>query len=120
MRLQLTGRAAVLATLALALGAGAGGRMSVALADDRVETKTTLMIEPGEGIEYCGVDPGFDVDLYVSCDLRTMTAIWMGLDTVRRAVAERRLLLTGDRKLASAMQTWLGLSPFAKERKLAS
>lgn len=79
-----------------------------------------LIVEPGEGIDLCGVDPGFDVDLYVSCDLRTMTAIWMGLDTVRRAVAERRLLLTGDRKLASAMQTWLGLSPFAKERKLAS
>jgi hypothetical protein len=49
-----------------------------------------------------------------------MTAIWMGLDTVRAAVASQRMLLTGDRHLASAMQIWLGLSPFAKERKLAS
>jgi hypothetical protein len=30
------------------------------------------------------------------------------------------LVLTGSRQLASSMQTWLGLSPFAKERKLAS
>ena len=66
------------------------------------------------------MDPGFDVDLYVSVDLRSMTAIWMGLDTVRAAVSSKRMLLTGDRHLASAMQTWLGLSPFAKERKLAS
>jgi hypothetical protein len=29
-------------------------------------------------------------------------------------------MLTGDRQLAGDMQTWLGLSPFAQERKLAS
>ena len=46
---------------------------------------------PGAGVDLCSVDPGFDVDLYVSTDLRTMTAIWMGLDTVRRAVADRRM-----------------------------
>lgn len=79
-----------------------------------------LIVDPETGVDLCSVDPGFDVDLYVSVDLRTMTAIWMGLDTVRAAVASRRMLLTGDRQLSSAMQTWLGLSPFAKERKLAS
>ena len=79
-----------------------------------------LIVEPKEGVDLCSVDPGFDVDLYVSVDLRTMTAIWMGLDTVRAAVASRRMMLTGSRQLAAAMQTWLGLSPFAKERKLAS
>ena len=79
-----------------------------------------LIVEPKEGVDLCSVDPGFDVDLYVSVDLRTMTAIWMGLDTVRAAVASRQMMLTGSRQLASAMQSWLGLSPFAKERKLAS
>ena len=79
-----------------------------------------LIVDPKDGVDLCSVDPGFDVDLYVSVDLRTMTAIWMGLDTVRAAVANRRMILTGDRRIASAMQTWLGLSPFAKERKLAS
>jgi hypothetical protein len=49
-----------------------------------------------------------------------MTAIWMGLDTVRKALAEDRLTLNGDRRLAADMQTWLGLSPFAREMKLAS
>ncbi|MFL6818152.1 MAG: winged helix-turn-helix transcriptional regulator [Bradyrhizobium sp.] len=79
-----------------------------------------LIVDPETGVDLCSVDPGFDVDLYVSVDLRTMTAIWMGLDTVRTAVANRRMTLTGKRQLATAMQTWLGLSPFAKERKLAS
>jgi DNA-binding HxlR family transcriptional regulator len=81
-----------------------------------------LLIEPNLGADLCQLDPGFEVDLYVSSDLKTMTAIWMGADTVRNAVRAQRLLLTGDRKLAAAMQTWLGLSPFARgrERRLAS
>jgi DNA-binding HxlR family transcriptional regulator len=79
-----------------------------------------LIVDPEDGVDLCSIDPGFDVDLYVSVDLKTMTAIWMGLDTVRASVANRRMVLTGDRKLAAAMQTWLGLSPFAKEQKLAS
>src|SRR3954451_7526363 len=58
-----------------------------------------LIVDPADGVDLCSVDPGFDVDLYVSVDLRTMTAIWMGLDTVRAAVASRRMLLTGDGSL---------------------
>lgn len=79
-----------------------------------------LLVEPAAEVDLCSVEPGFDVDLYVSTDLRTMTTIWMGRDSVRSAVSERRLILTGDRRLAADMQVWLGLSPFAKERKLAS
>jgi DNA-binding HxlR family transcriptional regulator len=79
-----------------------------------------LIVDPEAGADLCKIDPGFEVDLYVSVDLRSMTAIWLGLDTVRGAVSSRRMVLTGSRQLASSMQTWLGLSPFAKERKLAS
>ena len=79
-----------------------------------------LIVDPEDGVDLCSIDPGFDVELYVSVDLRSMTAIWMGLDTVRAAVASRRMMLTGNPQLASAMQTWLSLSPFATEQKLAS
>jgi DNA-binding HxlR family transcriptional regulator len=79
-----------------------------------------LIVTPGEGTDLCAVDPGYEVDLYVASDLKSMTAIWMGLDTVRAAVRDGRMNLTGDRKLAADMQTWLGLSPFAKEKKLVA
>ena len=78
-----------------------------------------LILDPEAGVDLCAIDLGFDVDLYVSVDLRSMTAIWMGLDSVRAALASSRMLLTGDRELAASMQTWLGLSPFAGEQKLA-
>jgi len=74
-----------------------------------------LLVDPSAGVDLCSIDPGFDVDLYVSTDLRTMTSIWMGLETVRQAISGRRLKITGDRKLAADIQTWLGLSPFARK-----
>jgi DNA-binding HxlR family transcriptional regulator len=79
-----------------------------------------LVVAPGSETDLCLVDPGYDVDLYVSSDLKTMTAIWMGLETVRHAVSHGCMKLVGDKQLASNMQTWLGLSPFAKEKKLVA
>jgi DNA-binding HxlR family transcriptional regulator len=78
-----------------------------------------LIVEAEGEVDLCSVEPGFDVDLHVSTDLRTMTAIWMGLNTVSKAIKDERLILTGQRALAANMQSWLGLSPFAKERKQA-
>src|SRR5215470_17663157 len=71
-----------------------------------------LVVDRG-AVDLCEIDPGFDVDLYVVGDLRAMTAIWMGLTTVRAEVRAGRLKLTGDADLQHSMQTWLGLSPFA-------
>ena len=69
-------------------------------------------------MDLCSTDSGFDVDLYVATDLRTMTAIWMGLTTVKKE--GEKVVLTGDRDIASKIQTWLGLSPFAIEAKRAA
>lgn len=86
-----------------------------------MQRKWWLVVEANGEVDLCSVDPGFDVDLYASCDLRTMTAIWMGYDTVKRALSSNALLLTGDAKIAKNMQAWLGLSPpLAKVERMAS
>jgi DNA-binding HxlR family transcriptional regulator len=79
-----------------------------------------LIVEPQADVDLCSIDPGFDVDLYCASDLRTMTAIWMGHDTVAAALKAQRLKLTGDTELARDMQSWLGLSPFAKVKQAAA
>lgn len=79
-----------------------------------------LIVAPGAAVDLCSVDPGFEVDLCVSSDLKAMTAIWMGLETVSEAVRRRRVRFNGNKRLAATMQKWLGLSPFAKEKKLAA
>ena len=79
-----------------------------------------LIVEPGAEVDLCSVSPGHEIDLYVSSDLRTLTAIWMGYDTVRAAIKDDRLFLTGNRVLSSKMQSWLGLSSLAKVERMAS
>ena len=76
-----------------------------------------LVVEPHGDVDLCMIDPGFEVDLVVSTNLKTMTAIWMGLTTV--AEASRQLNFSGDRDIARKMQTWLGLSPFASVKQVA-
>ena len=48
----------------------------------------------------------------------TTGSVWMGLTTVEKESA--KVALTGNHEIASKIQTWLGLSPFAIERKRAS
>jgi DNA-binding HxlR family transcriptional regulator len=74
-----------------------------------------LVVEPKGDVDLCWSDPGFEINLYVTTDLRTMTSIWMGLTSVDK---ERgRLKLSGPQGIIKSMQSWLGLSPFATVRK---
>jgi DNA-binding HxlR family transcriptional regulator len=79
-----------------------------------------LIVEPDQPVDLCTVNPGFDVDLYVSTDLRTMTEIWLGYAPIGSALEAGRLVLTGDGKLAADLRSWLKLSVFAGfEKKVA-
>ncbi len=79
-----------------------------------------IVVDPQSGADLCAVEPGFEVDLFVRSDLRTMTAIWMGLDTVDKAAGDDRLALIGDKGLQKDLMAWLGLSPFAGVGKRAA
>ncbi|MDQ2094183.1 winged helix-turn-helix transcriptional regulator [Rhodalgimonas zhirmunskyi] len=78
-----------------------------------------LIINPNAKVEVdlCAKDPGFTVDLWVTTDLKTMTAIWLGLSRVQDAGA--KLLVDGDPALIRSLNQWLGLSRFAGEKKIA-
>ncbi len=79
-----------------------------------------LIVEPGKEVDLCLVDPGFDVDLFVSTDLQLMTEIWLGYRTIDQMHDDGRLLLTGSSKLAADLRRWLKLSVFANfEKKVA-
>ena len=76
-----------------------------------------IVVDPKSGPDLCMVEPGFNVDLFVRTDLRTMTAIWIGLDSIAKAVREDRMILTGDKALQKNMLKWLGLSSIAGVKK---
>lgn len=94
--------------------------IEVILADQKVALRNWwLIVQPGDDVDLCSVDPGFDVDLYLATDLRTMTEIWMGYTSIAQAKREGRLSITGNRELESSLRSWLTLSRFAKVEKLA-
>jgi DNA-binding HxlR family transcriptional regulator len=78
-----------------------------------------LVIDEGR-VDLCGFDPGYDVNLYVTASLKAMTAIWLGLSSIKEQEKGGELEVLGDRKVALAMEQWLGLSAFAQEKKLAA
>ncbi len=73
-----------------------------------------LVVEGGT-VDLCHFDPGFEVDLTITGSLRSMTAVWMGVATLRQEIAAGRMELIGDVGLARDAQKWLGLSVFAPE-----
>ena len=73
-----------------------------------------LVVDAGK-VDLCNFDPGYELDLLVRTSLRVMTAIWMGLTTVKREAEGGNLNVSGDPALAQTIQQWLGLSAFAKE-----
>ena len=79
-----------------------------------------LVVEGDKEVDLCSIDPGFDVDLYVTSDLRTMTSVWMGWMPLREAISNGKLTLTGNHQLAEDVQIWLKLSLFAAQKKLAA
>ncbi|MGE3830116.1 MAG: winged helix-turn-helix transcriptional regulator [Parvibaculaceae bacterium] len=78
-----------------------------------------LVVENG-AVDLCLFDPGHEVDLHIVGSLRSMTAIWMGLSTMAKETGTGQIEISGDREVENRMHQWLGLNPFAKEKRRAA
>jgi DNA-binding HxlR family transcriptional regulator len=77
------------------------------------DRRSWWLVIDGEKVDLCLTNPGYDVDLYVSCPLRVMTAVWMGVAKLRTEVDAGNIHITGNKDIEKSMQQWLGLSVFA-------
>jgi DNA-binding HxlR family transcriptional regulator len=71
------------------------------------------LVVKGENIDICMQDPGKDVGVYFSTDLRTMIQVWMGDISYRTAVADGKMKVVGHRALTRDIKIWLAPSIFA-------
>ncbi|HEY1233994.1 MAG TPA: helix-turn-helix domain-containing protein [Candidatus Binatia bacterium] len=84
-----------------------------------------LVVSDKDGVDLCLTDPGFEIDLYIVTDLRTMTALWMGDIPLKYAFDSDRIELEGSPELRRSLRSWLQRSPFGNvpnqnpERKIA-
>ena len=71
------------------------------------------LIGEDSDVDVCMKDPGFEVDLTVQTDVRTLTGVWMGDIELGQALRDSRIRLIGDRTLRRDISTWLGSNYFA-------
>ena len=71
------------------------------------------LLVKGCNVDICLEDPGKEVDVYFTTDLRTMINCWMGDETYRAAIADKRLRLVGPSALTRNVQHWIADSIFA-------
>ncbi|MHB1230985.1 MAG: winged helix-turn-helix transcriptional regulator [Burkholderiales bacterium] len=71
-----------------------------------------LVIQEG-GVDVCLKDPGYEVDLTICSDLETLTAVWIGDNTIMKAIRENKVVVTGSSHLRKNIAVWFGSSYFA-------
>ncbi len=71
------------------------------------------LVSEGSTVDLCVTDPGYEVDLFIVVDLRTITAVWVGDMALRSAIASGKLEVHGPPQLRAKLGSWLALSPFA-------
>lgn len=71
------------------------------------------LVKSDAGVDLCISDPRFDVDMYVTTDVRTMTEVWNGDTPIAAAIDLGKIDLHGPAPLRKAFPSWLRLSLFA-------
>ncbi|NND43665.1 MAG: helix-turn-helix transcriptional regulator [Silicimonas sp.] len=75
-----------------------------------------LVIEES-ATDLCYIDPGHEVDVWISTDLRTMVEVWMGWRPLRDALDAGDISIDGHSDLVRDPLRWIGQSPLAGIRQ---
>lgn len=78
-----------------------------------LERNYWIVSRPGFPVDLCSIDPGQDVDLYITADLRAMTSAWMGYTSLASEIAQDKISLVGDEKLIHSINDWMVRSRFS-------
>lgn len=72
-----------------------------------------IISRPGTPVDLCSINPGHDVDLYITADLKAMTSAWMGLSSLQFEIDRRKISLLGDTSLMASIGDWMVRSRYA-------
>lgn len=67
----------------------------------------------GDSVDVCVQDPGKEIDVYFTTDLRTMSEVWMGDRTYKSAISSNDLKIVGPTALTRNVTAWMSNSMFA-------
>lgn len=78
----------------------------------RVARKSWWLVATRQDVDVCQKDPGFEVDVTIDADLRTLVNVWLGFKAYGAALKEGSIRVSGDRALKRAIPD---LFPFRGE-----
>lgn len=84
---------------------------------DLTEQCDWWLVVTGDRTELCLKDPGKDVNVYITCTVRTMHDVWMGDRTYRDAISAGDLVMQGDPALTRNIRSWLKPSVFEQSER---
>ncbi|MCP5382987.1 MAG: helix-turn-helix transcriptional regulator [Kordiimonadaceae bacterium] len=64
-------------------------------------------------VQTCSQNLGFDIDVYITSSLSSMTKIWYGELSILRAIEDEKLIVIGDKILTDSLSKWLKISKYA-------
>ena len=70
------------------------------------------LVVTGDEVDLCVKDPGKEVDVYFTSDVKTMADIWMGDNTYRKAIRDDLLQIVGHDMLTRNVTKWMNNSIF--------
>lgn len=76
-------------------------------------TNYWLISKPDAETDLCFSDPGLNVDLFLTCDLTSLSSAWMGQSSFAKEIDEGRITLIGNKQIGDNLTRWLAQSHFA-------
>jgi DNA-binding HxlR family transcriptional regulator len=81
--------------------------------DQPASKRMWWLVNDRDEVDLCATNPGFEVALFVTTNLRTMCRVWLGDLPVKGAINSGHIELDGAREMRQRFERWLGLSGFA-------
>ena len=67
----------------------------------------------GDDLDICHVDPGFEVNVWIACRLRTLAELWMGWTSLASALEGGNFVIDGPPEFVDQPFRWMGRSRHA-------
>lgn len=91
--------------------------LHIHLTDVRSMKHWWLVVEGG-AVDLCLDDPGHEIDIVMTTDLRSLAQIYIGDVSLARACAAGRVEILGGRDLVRSMPDWFARSKFASDNPM--
>ncbi len=77
--------------------------------DELPKHKSWWLIINGDVVDLCTEDPGRNVDLYITANIRTLVNVWQGNLDIHTALNNQSIKTHGVRHLINTMPSWFGV-----------